>query len=104
MKRDGWWPTPPEIERAPEVALLAALDHALDIAAAAVVAAHPNLLDDEPAYRHLDRPEMKAADAILTRARRLRDALDRYRRAIALLHANVDPEREPPGGLDSIPF
>jgi hypothetical protein len=104
MKRDRWQPTPPEIDRAPEIALLAVLDHALDTAAAAVIAAHPNILDDEPLYRRLDRPEMKAADAILTRARRLRDALDQYRRAIAALHSNADPGWEPPGGPDSIPF
>lgn len=104
MKRDHWQPTPPEIGRAPEVALLAVLDHALDVAAAAIVAAHPNILDDEPFYRRLDRPEMKAADQILTRARRLRDALDRYRCAIAALHANADHEPEPSGSPDDLPF
>lgn len=104
MKRGDWQPTPPEIDRAPEVALLAVLDHALDVVATAIVAAHPNLLDDEPFYRHLDRPELKAADAILTRARRLRDALHRYRRVIAALHASAETTPEAPGGLDEIPF
>lgn len=104
MKPGDWQPTPPEIDRAPEVALLAVLDHVLDVVAAAIVAAHPNLLDDEPFYRRLDRPEIKAADAILTRARRLRDALDRYRRVIAALHASAGAEPEPSGGRDEIPF
>lgn len=102
MKGEVWSPTPPEIDRAPEVALLAALDHVLDVTMAAVVAAHPNLADDEPFYRQLHRPEVKAADAILTRAARLRDALDRYRRALAELHARGDQEPDP--ASDDIPF
>jgi hypothetical protein len=101
---DDWRPTPPEIDHAPELALLAVLDHALDILAAAVVAAHPNLTDDEPFYRQLHRPEVKAADVILTHARRLRVALGRYRRAIAELHAETVNEQDSPGGLDEIPF
>lgn len=104
MSHEEWRPTPPEIDHAPEVALLAVLDHALDIAAAAVVAAHPNLLDDEPFYRQLGRPEMKAADAILTRARRLRDALNRYRRAVAALRASTDREPDPTDDPGAIPF
>jgi hypothetical protein len=104
MKGEDWRPSPPEIDRAPEVALLAVLDLALDVAMAAVVAAHPNLVDDEPFYRQLHRPEMKAADAILTRAGRLRDALDRYRRALAALRAGADREPKPPGDPDDIPF
>lgn len=104
MTGDPWRPTPPEIDRDPEVALLAALDHALDVAAAAILAAHPNLVDDEAPYRQLHRPEVRAADAILTHARRLRDALRRYRQATAALHA--DPSREPTraGDPDDIPF
>jgi hypothetical protein len=104
MKGEVWSPSPPEIDRAPEVALLAVLDHALDVAMAAVVAAHPNLVDDEPFYRQLHRPEVKAADAILTRAARLRDALDRYRRAIAAPHTSASHEPDPHGGADDIPF
>jgi hypothetical protein len=101
---DDWRPAPPEIEHAPEVALLAVIDHALDILAAAVVAAHPNLTDDEPFYRQLHRPEVKAADAILTHARRLRVALGRYRRAIAALHAETVSDQSSPGSSDEIPF
>jgi hypothetical protein len=97
MNGNDWRPTPPEIDRAPEVALLAVLDHGLDVAAAALVAAHPNLLDDDPFYRRLDRPTTKAADIILTRVRRLREALHRYRRALAAPpsadhHTPADPD------------
>jgi hypothetical protein len=101
VKRSDWRPTPPEVERAPEVALLAVLDRALDATVAAIIAAHPNLADGEPYYRRLDRPEARAADAILARAARLRDALHRYRRVLARLE---DAESSTPGDANDIPF
>ncbi len=108
-----WLPTPPEIEQAPEIALLSVLQRTLDVTVYALLAIHPYLTADEPCYRHLDLPEINAADAVLAHAHRLRDALDRYRRAIAELYArSTRDEADPPGaedpdghgGSDDIPF
>jgi hypothetical protein len=107
-----WRPTPPEIEHAPEIALLSVLQRTLETSVYAILASHPYLAD-EPGYRQLHLPEVKAADAVLAHAHRPRDALDRYRRAIAELYArSTRDEADPPGaedpnghgGSDDIPF
>lgn len=104
-----WMPAPPEIEHAPEIALLAVLQRTLDVAVYALLASHPCLTDPELSF-HLQHPEVRAADNVLAHAHRLRDALDRYRAAIAALYASTTEEHPPahdPGdrdGADDIPF
>lgn len=105
-----WMPAPPEIEHAPEIALLAVLHRTLDVAVYALLAAHPCLTDLEPPFRLLHLPDVQAADTVLARAHRLRDALDHYRRAIAARYAeaasHLPPVTDPcdPGSSDDIPF
>jgi hypothetical protein len=104
-----WMPAPPEIEHAPEIAVLAVLRRTLDLAVYALLASHPCLSDLEPSY-HLQHPEVRAADLVLARAHRLRDALDHYRAAIAALYARTAAKTPPAsdpgdsGGADDIPF
>lgn len=69
-------PTPPEIARNPEIAALAILDCALELAARALLAAHPELDGDRGP---LSAPARSALSA-LERAWKLRRHLARYRR------------------------
>jgi hypothetical protein len=79
------WPTPAQLDRDPELAILAALDDTLDLALRALVAVHPQLGDpDGPLWVREPDATRAAADRILTAARRLDRALDAYRRAVAL--------------------
>ena len=43
-------PTPDDLVDAPELAILVALDHTLELAASALACAHPELLDPERPY------------------------------------------------------
>jgi len=77
------FPTPPEIADVPELAILSALEHTLDLARYALLAAHPQLGDSECPDRLRDRsPARAAADRFLAAAAPLRRALDAYRRAV----------------------
>jgi hypothetical protein len=77
------FPTPPEIADVPELAILAALEHTLDLALYALLAAHPQLSDPECPDRLRDpSPARAAADRIVTAAHSLARALDAYRRAV----------------------
>ena len=73
-------PTPPEIARAPECAVLSILDHALFGAGFALLAANPRAADD--CERGLDRREI-LAEAIIKHADVMQSALRRYRDAVA---------------------
>ena len=76
-------PTPAELARSPELAILTALDAALLVADYALLAEHAELWDqDRPSWRPLPDSTSRIADAIIHLARRLSDALTRYRRAI----------------------
>ena len=76
-------PTPAELDEAPELAILAALDGTLAIALRALVAAHPQLGDSEcPAWVRRASAASDAADRILHASKRLANALDAYRRAV----------------------
>jgi hypothetical protein len=74
-------PTVPDLVDAPELAAVILLEHALDIAASALVAEHMTLIDD------FQRPceqgaVVSLAHIICRRADALRDSLVRYRRAV----------------------
>jgi hypothetical protein len=93
-------PTPDEIDRAPELAILAALDHTLELAAAALACAHPELCDPErPSW--LDSPTRSTAIAktLVQRTRRLQRALRAYRRAV-----ETRRRREDSVDLDELDF
>ena len=92
-------PTVPELVQAPELASITLLEHALDLAAQALLAEHPTLADDFARARD-DGPVLTLASSICRRAAALERALRRYRQA-------VRDALEPPGsrdGGDDMPF
>lgn len=73
-------PTPHELNEAPELAVLAALDLTLEVATRALIAAYPELCEDKlPRYRI--KPVI-CGDRILSRAIKLQVALSRYRQTV----------------------
>ena len=87
-------PTPDELNDAPELAVLAVLDTAIEAAARALVVTHPELWDDW-GPRCKQEPVVSAC-RLLSRAHKLQAALDRYRRAVLR-----DPRVES-GGADGL--
>ena len=78
-----WFPTPPELDRAPELAVLAALDGVLEITFCALLAAHPELADAERPYWRLPASKSSCIAAnIVVRAEQLRRDLTTYRRCL----------------------
>jgi hypothetical protein len=89
-------PTVPDLIDAPELAAIILLEHALDVAASAILAEHMTLIDDFHRPRE-QGPVVSLAHTICRRAGALRDTLVRYRRAVrdaaasaAADHANDD--------------
>jgi hypothetical protein len=77
---DNYMPTPDELNDAPELAVLAALDFTLEAATRALIAAYPELCEDTlPRYRI--KPVI-CGDRILSRVIKLQVALARYRQAV----------------------
>ena len=74
-------PRVPELILAPELATILLLEHALDIAAQALLAEHPTLADDFATTRD-DAPVLALAGTICRRAADLERILHRYRRAV----------------------
>jgi len=74
-------PRVPELILAPELATILLLEHALDIAAQALLAEHPTLADDFATARD-DAPVLALAGTIRRRAAALERVLRRYRRAV----------------------
>jgi hypothetical protein len=74
-------PTVPDLVVAPELAAIILLEHALDVAASALVAEHMTLIDDFRRPRE-QGPVVSLAHTICLRAAALRDTLVRYRRAV----------------------
>ena len=93
-----WFPTPPEYDRVPELAVLAILVDLLEGVSMVMLAANRELLDDEPPYWRPLPPTAPAADKLLRQIDRLRRAVDAYRRVAA-----PKPAPEPPPD-DNIPF
>lgn len=90
-------PTVPDLVVAPELATLALLDAALEVAVAALLAEHLTLIDDlRPPSQ--DGPVVELADVVCRRAGSLRDVLARYVRAVrdAASQAPVDPDADLP--------
>jgi hypothetical protein len=80
-------PTPHELVAAPELALLAALQHLLELTTLTLVAIHPELVGDRSCLRPLDPPAV-LADRLIKLAARLAKTIACYRvAAIASLQA-----------------
>lgn len=79
-------PTPAELDETPALALLAALDHALELTLRALLAAHPQLGDPEcPAWARDPAPAHPAAERLVAAASALAEAIDAYRRTVTPL-------------------
>lgn len=93
-------PTPDDLDRAPELAILAALDHTLELATAALVCAHPELCDPERPY-WLGSPtrSLTLAKTLVRRTHGLKRAIRAYRRAL-----EIRPRPEDSTDLDDIDF
>lgn len=89
-------PTPDELADAPELAIVAALDHLLELTLRALVSAHPQLGDTECPFwaRHTD-PASQAAERILAAARPLAAALQAYPPVVAGIRDDP-PDRDRP--------
>jgi hypothetical protein len=77
--------TPDELDRAPELAILSALEATLELAAIALACAHPELRDpDSPNSHRPNPPGLAIANTLARRSRALQRALRTYRRAVEL--------------------
>lgn len=87
MRLDWKRPRIVEVYDAPQLAVLAVLEAALDVAAVTLVAAHPD--DPDP---DLARYDDRAARALLEATHLAGEAIDRYRVALALAreHGGID--------------
>ncbi len=81
----GWLPTPPQLEQAPQLAVLVALDSTLEVASFAVQIAHPEITDDPECPYWVARPDELAAERLLTLIERLRTVIARYRKALPVI-------------------
>ena len=80
-------PTPEELAVVPEFALLAALQHVLELTTLTLVAMHPELVGDRSYLRPLD-PQALLADQLITLGMRLAKVVVGYRVvALASRHA-----------------
>ncbi len=78
-------PTPDDLALAPELAILAALDHTLDLATAALACAHPELADPERPYWLVASSRVTtAAETLLDRTTDWKQALRAYRQAVEI--------------------
>ncbi len=97
------FPTPDELNRSPELAVLAILDTTLHLVTCTVLAAHADLLQDDDERPYWVEPppesdETRCAEALLDCADRLRAAIRAYRRAAAQALRVSRPED------DDLPF
>lgn len=80
-------PTPEELAVVPELAVLAALQHVLELTTLTLVAMHPELVGDRSYLRPLD-PQALLADQLITLGMRLAKVVVGYRVvALASRHA-----------------
>ncbi len=91
-------PTPPEIEEAPELLALASVHSDLELMMRALVAAHPELIDEEPSGSDHASPLLPLAENIVATTANLQRLLDRY----AEIERSLARERR--GALDHLSF
>ncbi len=87
-------PTPGELLAAPELAVLAALQQLLDLAALTLSTVYPELASERSLLRPLD-PQATAADELIQLSARLTKAMDRYRVATLAALYRPDPDDFP---------
>jgi hypothetical protein len=76
-------PTPTDLRHDPELAIVAALDHTLRLAVAALVAIYPELSDSQrPLWRVEASASGEAASALVARSEALGQAISAYRAAL----------------------
>lgn len=93
-------PTPDDLECAPELAILAALDHTLELATAALVCAQPELCDPErPYWLGCPTRSLTLAKTLVRRTHGLQRAIRAYRKAL-----EIRPRREESPHLDDLDF
>jgi hypothetical protein len=73
---------PRTLALAPELATLAALEKILFVATRALLAEHESLCDDDCSRRGTEPPTLREARRLLCRIHPLRNAIDRYQRAV----------------------
>jgi hypothetical protein len=84
-------PTPDDLDHAPELAILAALDHTLAVSVAALAGAHPELGDPErPYWLGLPSRSVTIAKTLIRRALGLQRTIRAYRRALEIRRPQVD--------------
>jgi len=86
---------PPDFDQLqddPQLAIVAALDSLLDHVAAALLAAHPEILSDH----NSDTPAVWLADIVASESRRLQSFLHRYRSAVEDGQSDHIPRRLSP--------
>lgn len=85
-------PSVEQLYASPELASLATLEMATDIAVLALAAVHPDIQDRDREV-HDDTESLRAALVVIDLARSLGDALGRYRRA---LRRDADRDNDTP--------
>jgi hypothetical protein len=98
MSTEQTIPTPPELILAPELAIIALLDHALQLTVRALIAARPQLCDLDRPYWLRQPHAITTAQAILSTIYDLHKCLDDYRYQI---HTELNP---PQTDDDPYPF
>lgn len=91
-------PTPQELVAAPELAVLDALQHVIDLTGRMLIAAHPELVGERSHLHPLDL-QATLAERLIRLATLLANATTRYQ--VAVLAALYEPDTGPD---DDIPF
>jgi hypothetical protein len=89
------WPTSTDLFRAPELAALAHLDHALELIGRVLVVANPDILGvrtDDPDRESKLSTAALCADELLVLRERMRIAIRDYRKAAAPLRPCLHPD------------
>jgi hypothetical protein len=82
--------SPFDVMDAPELAALALLEHAIDVARVALLAQHVELLDPDAACQREAQPGDHLTAAFFARAYELAVVIRRYRAAVAQAAAGLD--------------
>ena len=92
--------TPFEVMDAPELAALALLEHAIDVARISVLARHVELLDPDAPFQREPQPGSDLTSPFFARAHALTVVIRRYRAAIAQADVDLDASRAREGLSD----
>ena len=96
--------TPFAVMDAPELAALALLEHAVEVAWIALLARHVDLLDPDAPFRRAPQPGAAVTTPFFNAAHVLTDVIRRYRDALALAAAIRNPPVPGDGFISGDPF